>query len=392
MESFFLLELALILLVTKIFGLFSRKLHLPQVIGALFAGIVLGPAVLKLVVKSDVITTLAEVGVILLMFSAGLETDFKQLRGSLKASLIIAVIGVAVPLAGGFALAHFFGQDILKSVFIGVILTATSVSITVETLQEMGKLKTKAGTAILGAAVIDDILGIIILSVIMGMGDGDASVAAIGLTLLKIAGFFALALGCGFGVYKLFQFLSEKLGRKRRLSIFALAFCFLLAYLAEQFGVADITGAYIAGLALCNSRAEEYIEEKNTVLSYAFFSPIFFISVGLMTSFEGITGEIVLFTALLLLVAAVTKFVGCGLGALINKFSKEESVQVGVGMISRGEVAIIVATKGISAGIMDSRLFSGVILVVIMTTLITPVLLKMAFNRRKPTVQEQPTP
>ncbi len=382
MDSVFLLELALILLATKVFGLFSRKIHLPQVVGALLAGIVLGPALLKLVVKNDVITALAEVGVILLMFSAGLETDFKQLRGSLKASLIIAVIGVIVPLAGGFALAHFFGQAILESVFIGVILTATSVSITVETLREMGKLKTKAGTAILGAAVIDDILGIIILSVIMGMGEGGASVEAIGLTLLKIAGFFAVALGLGYGAYKLFQFFSVKLGRKRRLSIFALAFCFLLAYLAEQFGVADITGAYIAGLVLCNCKAEEYIEEKNVVLSYMFFSPIFFVSVGLMTSFDGITGSTVLFIALLLVVAVVSKFIGCGLGALINKYTKEESVQVGVGMISRGEVAIIVATKGISAGIMDSHLFSGVIIVVIITTLITPVLLKLAFNRQ----------
>ncbi len=382
MDSYFLLELTLILLATKICGLFSRKIHLPQVVGALFAGILLGPAVLKLVVKSDVITVLAEVGVILLMFSAGLETDFKQLRGSLKASLIIAVIGVIVPLTGGFALAYFFGQDVLKSVFMGVILTATSVSITVEALQEMGKLKTKAGTAILGAAVIDDILGIIILSVIIGMGDGGASAAAVGLTLLKIIGFFALALGCGFGAYKLFQLLSVKLGRKRRLSIFALAFCFLLAYLAEQFGVADITGAYIAGLVLCNCKAEEYIEEKNIVLSYMFFSPIFFVSVGLMTSFDGITGGTILFCVLLLVVAAATKFIGCGLGARLCKFSKEESVQVGVGMISRGEVAIIVATKGIAAGMMDSSLFSGVIVVVIITTLITPVLLKMAFNRK----------
>ncbi len=381
MESFFLLELALILVATKVFGLFTRKIHLPQVVGALLAGILLGPAVFKLVEKNDVITTLAEVGVILLMFSAGLETDFKQLRGSLKASLVIAVIGVVVPLLGGFALALWFGQDVLKSVFIGVILTATSVSITVEALQEMGKLKTKAGTAILGAAVIDDILGIIILSVIIGVGEGGVSFAAVGLTLLKIIGFFAFALLCGFGAFKLFDFLSVKLGRKRRLSVFGLAFCFALAYLAEQFGVADITGAYIAGLALCNSKAEEYIEEKNTVLSYMFFSPVFFVSVGLMTSFDGLTGETVLFALLLLLVAAASKLLGCGLGARLCKFSGRECVQVGVGMISRGEVAIIVATKGISAGLMDPALFSGVIVVVIITTLVTPLLLKPAFAR-----------
>ncbi len=383
MESFFLLELALILVVTKIFGLFTRKIHLPQVVGALVAGIVLGPAVLNIVAKGDVITALAEVGVILLMFSAGLETDFKQLRGSLKASLVIAVIGVIVPLLGGLGLALWFGQSVLKSVFIGVILTATSVSITVEALQEMGKLKTKAGTAILGAAVIDDILGIIILSVIIGVGEGGVSFAAIGLTLLKIAAFFAFALICGFGALRLFDFLSVKLGKRRRLSIFGLAFCFALAYLAEQFGVADITGAYIAGLALCNSKAEEYIEEKNVVLSYMFFSPVFFISVGLMTSFDGLTGKTVLFAFLLLVVAVLSKLAGCGLGAKLCRFSGSECVQVGVGMISRGEVAIIVATKGIAAGLMDAELFSGVIVVVIITTLITPLLLKIAFRPAK---------
>ncbi len=246
----------------------------------------------------------------------------------------------------------------------------------------MGKLNTKAGTAIMGAAVIDDILGIIILSVIIGVGEGGVSFAAIGLTLLKIAAFFAFALLCGFGALRLFDFLSVKLGKRRRLSIFGLAFCFALAYLAEQFGVADITGAYIAGLALCNSKAEEYIEEKNVVLSYMFFSPVFFISVGLMTSFDGLTGRTVLFAFLLLVVAVLSKLAGCGLGAKLCRFSGSECVQVGVGMISRGEVAIIVATKGIAAGLMDAELFSGVIVVVIITTLITPLLLKLAFANK----------
>jgi len=324
---------------------------------------------------------LAQIGVILLMFSAGLETDFEQLRHSLKSSLVIALIGVAAPLAGGFVLAFCMGQDMMKSIFIGVVLTATSVSITVETLQEMGKLKTKAGTAILGAAVIDDILGIIILSVIMSVGDDGVSFSTVGLTLIKICGFFVFALICGFGVYRLFQYLSVKWGRKRRLSIFGLAFGFLLAYLAEQFGVADITGAYIAGLILCNTKAEEYVEEKNTVLSYMFFSPIFFVSVGLATSFDGINDSTVIFAVLLLLVAIMSKLAGCGLGALLCKFTGSESLQVGVGMISRGEVAIIVAAKGISVGLMDLSLFSSIIIVIIVTTLITPILLKIAFGR-----------
>jgi len=387
LDTSFLFDLALILLVTKALGLLSRRIHLPQVVGALFAGILLGPAVLKIILPNEVLSALAEVGVILLMFTAGLETDFKQLRSSLKSSMVIAVIGVIVPLGGGYLLAWLFGLDIMKCMFIGVVLTATSVSITVETLQEMGKLKSKAGTSILGAAVIDDILGIVILSLIISVGDNDIQASALGFTFLKICGFFIFAVVCGFVVYKLFEFLSVKLGRKRRLSIFGLAFCFLLAYAAEQFGVADITGAYFAGLVLCNSSAEKYIEEKNTVLSYMFFSPIFFISVGLMTSFDGLGRESILFAVLLLAVAMITKLAGCGLGALICGFSNRESIQIGTGMISRGEVAIIVATKGVAAGLMDVGYFSSVVIVVIITTLITPILLKAAFREKKPEIQ-----
>ncbi|MCL2078176.1 MAG: cation:proton antiporter [Oscillospiraceae bacterium] len=381
MQYDFLFELALILAITKAFGLFSRKIQLPQVVGALFAGILLGPAILGIIQPSIVMTVLAEVGVILLMFSAGLETDLKQLRGSVKTSLVVALLGVVLPLAGGFAIAHFFGMDLLKSIFIGVILTATSVSITAETLQEMGKLNTRAGTVILGAAVIDDILGIILLSMIISLGDGGLQLMTIGLTFAKICVFFVLALACGFGAYKLFKLLSQKYGKKRRLSIFGLAFCFLLAYVAERFGVADITGAYFAGLALCSCKAEEYIQEKNTVLSYMFFSPIFFVSVGMMTSFEGLNKNTILFAVILLVVAILTKFLGCGFGAWLCKYSKRECAQIGSGMISRGEVAIIVAAKGMVIGLMDLDLFSSIIIVVVITTLITPVFLKLAFKK-----------
>ncbi|MCL2053234.1 MAG: cation:proton antiporter [Oscillospiraceae bacterium] len=382
MDYVFLLNLAIILAVTKLFGMFTRKIHLPQVVGALFAGILLGPALLKVIHPDHVLVMLAEVGVILLMFSAGLETDFKQLRGALKSSLVVALIGITLPLLGGFAVAHFFGQDTMKSFFIGVILTATSVSITAETLQEMGKLNTKAGTVIMGAAVIDDILGIIILSVIISMGGGDMNIGAVGFTLLKICLFFVLALILGYLAFKLFDYLGNKYGNKRRLSIFGVSFCFLLAFLAEQFGVADITGAYFAGLALCACKAEENIQEKSSILSYMFFSPVFFVSVGLMTSFEGLNGNTVLFAFVLLMIAILTKFVGCGLGARLCGHPKDECVQIGAGMISRGEVAIIVAAKGISAGLMEQSLFSSVIMVVIITTLITPVFVKAAFNRK----------
>ncbi|MCL2095766.1 MAG: cation:proton antiporter, partial [Oscillospiraceae bacterium] len=281
MGTHLLLNLALILIITKIFGILTRKMHLPQVVGALFAGIFLGPAILGIIEPDEVFEILAELGVILLMFTAGLETDFKQLKQSIRPSVLVAALGIVLPLAGGFVLMLCFGGNTLESVFIGVILTATSVSITVETLHELGKFKTKAGATILGAAVLDDILGVICLSVMLGMNNKDLSAAGIGFIILKVVLFFVFAAVCGFAAFKLFEYLSNKWGMTRRISVFGLAFCFLMAYLAELFGVAVITGAYIAGLVLCNSRAEKYIEEKSTVLSFLFFSPIFFVCVGL---------------------------------------------------------------------------------------------------------------
>ncbi|MCL2070970.1 MAG: cation:proton antiporter [Oscillospiraceae bacterium] len=385
MELKLLFDFALILVATKLLGMFSRKMHLPQVVGALFAGILLGPAALGIIAPNEVLTVLAQVGVILLMFSAGLETDLNQIRRTLKPAIAVAFLGVLLPLGGGFAVGALFGQSTLNSVFIGVILTATSVSITVETLQEMGKLNTRVGATIMGAAVVDDILGLIILSAIMGFGAGDAitdgvasTITAVGITLLKVCGFFVFALVFGYCIRKLLTLLEVRLGHKKRVPILALAFCFFFAYSAEWFGVADIIGAYFAGLALCNSPAEKYIEDKCSVLSFMFFSPIFFVSIGLMTSFKGLNTALILFTAALLLVAVATKLAGCGLGALLCKIPKRESLQIGVGMISRGEVAIIVAAKGIAIGLMDIELFSGVIVVVIVTTLITPVLMKLA--------------
>ncbi len=381
MEYKILLDLAIILVVTKIFGLFTRTIRLPQVVGALLAGIVIGPACLNLFQSTDVLSFLAELGVILIMFTAGMETDLSELKKCWKAALVIASVGVVVPLVGGLVLAYFFGEGILRSIFIGVILTATSVGITVETLQELKKLKTLSGTAILGAAIIDDILGIIILSVIMSFSGGSHfSVVAMGTILIKIVLFFILAVVLGYIALQLLMHIIKSKGRVHRLSIFALAFCLLMAYLAEQFGIADITGAYMAGLMLSNSKASPYIEEKTEVLSYLFFSPIFFASIGLKISFAGLNAFVLMFSLLLLVVAIVSKVAGCGFGAKLCGFSTQESLQIGVGMISRGEVALIVANKGMLVGLMNPALFSGVVVVVIVTTLITPILLKMAYN------------
>jgi Kef-type K+ transport system membrane component KefB len=355
---------------------------MPQVVGALLAGVVLGPAVLGFIKQTELLEYLAEIGVVLLMFNAGLEMDFRQLKESIKSSFVIAVLGVLLPLVGGFALAFAFGEGTLESIFIGVILTATSVSITVETLQEMGKLKTKAGTAILGAAVVDDILSVILLAVIMQVGDGGVAFSQVAYILAKILVFFIIAFIAGFGVFKLFEYFDERFGNKRRISIIALSFCFFLSYFAELFGIADIIGAFIAGVILCNTKSVKYIQPKINSLSYMLFSPVFFVSIGLTTSFTGFNNQILLFTGLLLFIAITTKFLGCGLAAKFCRFTGKESIQIGLGMVSRGEVALIVAVKGASMNLMKLNLLPSIIMVVLITTLITPILLKLVFNNR----------
>jgi Kef-type K+ transport system membrane component KefB len=384
----FCLDLALILISTKLMGLLTRKIQLPQVVGALMAGLILGPALLNILHESDFIDKTAELGVIVLMFIAGLETDLAELKRTGKSSLTIAILGVVAPLLGGIAVMMFMGdslqgvdsQDMLKNVFIGVVLTATSVSITVETLREMGKLRTPAGTAILGAAIIDDIIGIIILTIVMGFAGAEVNLMAI---LLRILLFFVFAIVCGIASYYMFKILATKYGKRRRIPIYGFVFCLLMAYIAERwFGIADITGAYLAGVIISNTSQSEYVMEKFEVMSYMLLSPIFFASIGIKTVLTGFNMTIAIFAVVLLIIALISKIVGCGLAAKLTGFSKKESLQIGCGMVSRGEVALIVADKGMGLDLMPESIFAPLILVVIVTTLITPVLLKFTFANK----------
>lgn len=383
MESYdFLLFVAIILFSTKIFSLLSQKVNMPQVVGALLVGVLLGPSCLNILHETDFLTKSAEIGVIFLMFLAGLDTDFDDLKATGKSAVIIAFVGVLIPLGSGFLtyFLFFHGERpdtmiFLESAFVGIVLTATSVSITVETLREMGKLKGKMGTSILGAAIIDDILGIIALTVITSFTVPGVEIMVV---LLKIFLFFVFIAVCGFFVFRLFRKLEIVYGTKRRVAIYAVVFCLLLSYISEvYFGVADITGAYFAGLILCNvTETKSYIASKINITSYMFFTPIFFASIGIKTVITGMSQELILFTLALLIVAILSKIVGCGLGAKICGFSNMDSLAIGVGMISRGEVALIVAQKGEQAGLISSTLFPAIVLVVIVTTLITPILLK----------------
>ena len=388
----FLLWIALILISTKVLGLLCKAVNLPEVVGALLAGVILGPSALNLMsMQGDTGTLLgyvAEMGVIFLMFSAGLDTDLKELKANLGASFITALIGVIVPLIGGMiGYALYFGEDLsnydqmLQSLFVGVVLTATSVSITVETLREMGRLSGKVGMTILGAAIIDDILGMIVLAVVSSMKDTSVKPAAV---LIKIVLYFVLILVLFLATTHL-EFAFSKNDHKRRVAIFAIAFCFILAYVSEVgFGIADITGAYFAGVMLCRSKIRDYVDIKIHDVSTVFFSCIFFASVGLKVTMGGMTLKIWLFAVILTVIAIITKMIGCGLGAKICKFTWKESLQTGVGMISRGEVALIVAEKGRQVGLISEDLFAPIILVVIVTTLITPILLKVVFKGEKP--------
>ncbi len=388
----FLLWIALILISTKVLGLLCKAVHLPEVVGALLAGVILGPSALGLMsMEGDtgtLLTYVAEMGVIFLMFSAGLDTDLKELKANIGASFVTALIGVIVPLIGGMiGYALYFGEDLsnydqmLQSLFVGVVLTATSVSITVETLREMGRLSGKVGMTILGAAIIDDILGMVVLAVVSSMKDTSVKPATV---LVKIVLYFVLILIL-FLVTSRLEFAIEKNDHKRRVAIFAIAFCFILAYVSEiGFGIADITGAYFAGVMLCQSKIRDYVDVKIHDVSTVFFSCIFFASVGLKVTLGGMTLKVWMFAVILTLIAIISKMVGCGLGAKICKFTWKESLQTGVGMISRGEVALIVAEKGRQVGLISEDLFAPIILVVIVTTLITPILLKVVFKGDEP--------
>lgn len=391
METYkFLLDLGIILLSTKLLGLITRKFNMPQVVGALLAGLLLGPGILNIITQTEYINYTAEIGVVVLMFCAGMETDVSELKKTGISSLIIAIIGVIVPLIGGYFVAYFFNRPgiidsdascsiFLQNVFIGVILTATSVSITVETLKELNKLKTHSGNAILGAAVIDDILGIIALTLITSFADSTVNILAV---ILKILAFFVFAAIAGYIFYVFFTKWSDHYGTGRqRHSIVCFVFCLLMAYCAERFfGVADITGAYIAGMIISTTQKEAYLASKFDVLSYLYLSPIFFASIGLKVVLPSMNGSIIAFAIILTLVAILTKVIGCGLGAKLCHYKNYQAIRIGVGMISRGEVALIVASKGSALGLIGSDFIGPIVIVVIFTTILAPILLKPVFK------------
>lgn len=379
-------DLAIIIFAAKFFGVMARKCKAPQVVGQIVAGLLIGPCVLGWVAPSDFITHMAEIGVVLLMFEVGLETDLKELVKTGPIALLIACAGVFVPLVlgallymGFYGIAPWGSEEFFKAVFIGTIMTATSVSITVAALQELGKIKSKVGTTIVSAAIIDDVIGIIVLTFVIGFKSPDSHP---GMVIVKTIIFFIVAVAGGFVIFKVFLALDKRYPHTRRIPIVSLAFCFALSYVAEKyFGIADITGAYIAGIVLCNLSDNTYIERKVDVSSYMLFGPLFFASIGLKTNFDAMDSTLFIFCICFVIVALLAKIIGCGLAATVCRYNMSDSLKIGVGMMTRGEVALIVAQKGLAADLLTSDYFMAVILLILFSSIATPIILKFLYNK-----------
>lgn len=394
-----LLSVGVIVIFAKYFGVLARKIGIPEVAGMIVAGLLLRfipwfnnfggtePDVIC-AEANRFISIIAEIGVILIMFSAGLSTNLKSLIKSGIKSTIIASMGVFVPLIMGTVMAFcFFGfngfgtAEFFKCLFVGTILTATSVSISVAVLKEFGKIKTDVGQTIISSAIIDDVIGIIVLTIVLGVSSGNGGYIEI---ILKTLAFFACALIVGFIVYKLFKWYDKRHPRSHRIPIYALGVALIFAYCAEKFfGIADITGAYIAGIVLCNLHDASYMESKVDINAYMLFSPVFFASIGLKTNLSGLTLDLLWFAIAFVIIGCISKIIGCGGISKALGFNWRESYQIGLGMMVRGEVALIVATKGLNNNLITPEYFSAVILLIIVSSMLVPILLKRAFGIKK---------
>ena len=398
-----LLDCGIILLATKALGMLTRKIGLPQVVGMILAGLLIGPAffvhcsafhglIHPSAAEMNVLQSFSQIGVVFILFSSGLETDFREMKRSGIAATAIALAGVFVPIAFGTGAALLFmggfsaakDHDLfLNALFVGCILSATSVGITVETLRELGKLKTKIGTTVLSAAIIDDVIGIVVLSIITGLG-GEGS---IGKTCLHVLGFFVFTIGAGLLLRKAFGALVRIYPHKRRTSIFALSMCLLFAYCAEEFfGIAAITGAYMAGLMLSGLGDSHFVDRKVIVSGYMLFTPMFFAYIGISADFSNFVPSSLLFVLAFVAVGILGKILGCSAVARCFRYSRRESLTAGCGMIARGEVALAVYATGSGMIAYKNGVLVGIdplvatIFLIICTSILCPILLKLVFR------------
>lgn len=374
-----ILQLAIILIASKVAGSISVKLGQPSVLGKLLVGIVLGPSVLGLVNETETLAAFSQIGVILLMFIAGLETDIDEFKKTGKASVYVGFGGIIVPLALGYLAGIMLDLTVFQSLFLGLLLSATSVSISVQALKEMNQLKTREGTTILGAAVIDDVVVIIALAFLMSFAGGDVNLSMV---ILKKVLFFAGAIFVGWKIVPWFLEKFAKLKVTETVISSALIICFVFAYMAEFTGVAAIIGAYIAGVAISVTGFKHEIFEKVETISYSIFVPVFFTSIGIMAQFGGIAQNLGLIVVLSIL-AILTKLVGAAVGAKFAGFGWRSSLGIGSAMVSRGEVALIIAAIGLESMLLTQDMFAVLIVVILVTTIVTPPMMKLVFNSKK---------
>ena len=392
------LSIGIIVIAAKYLGLLAKKLNIPQVAGEIVAGLLLrylpffrhfGGVEPNVVYAgtNQFIEYMAEIGVILIMFSAGLGTNLKSLVTSGIKSTVIAACGVIVPLILGTVMSLcFWGFDgfgtpvFYQALFIGTILTATSVSITVVALKEIGKIQSEVGQTIISAAIIDDVFGIIALTIVLGASSGSGDYLGL---IIKTSAFFAASLVVGYLIYRIFKWYDNRHPHTHRISIYGLGVALIFAYCTEHFfGIADITGAYVAGVVFCNLHDASYMEQKIDINSYMFFSPIFFAAIGLKTDLSGLDMSLLWFSIAFVLVGCIAKIIGCGGSALLLGFKRKEPLQIGLGMMVRGEVALIVAQKGLAVGMVKAEYFAPVILLIIVSSMVVPILLGKAFSEK----------
>lgn len=372
----YLAELFVILLLTKIAAHYSVKLKMPSVIGELLVGIVIGPAMLNWIHPTTFINYFSELGVIVLMFIAGLEGDLKLLIKYWAPALTVATLGVIVPTGTAFLLCHnLFNFSVKASVFMGLVLSATSVSITIQVLKEMHRLNTRAGAIICGAAVADDIICVILLGIASSIY-GTSQHESIWLMVLKMFLFFVIVLLIGKFIVPKFLSIFQDLNATESDTAGAMILCFGTAALAVMMGMSDVLGAYFAGLAISETDFEDHLEDKIEPIGYAVFIPVLFVSIGLQISFKGMQNDII-FIILLIITAILGKQIGCGLAAKMFHLSWTESNVVGAGMVSRGEMALVVANVALSSHLIDQNHYTAMILVTVITTLVAPLILKL---------------
>lgn len=398
--------LAVILLLAKSFGLLARKIGLPQVTGMVVAGLLIGflkrfnnPDNFFLsffmnpdAQESEVLHAFSQVGVVLILFSSGLETKLSDLKKSGLAATVIAFAGVITPIffgaLGAMAFLHGYSEyshdKLLNAIFVGTILAATSVGITVETLKELGKLNGKVGQTVISAAVIDDVIGIIALSIVTSLKGNGAE--QIGITLLKAVGFFAFAIGLGILLRVYFNWEERKFPHKRRTSIFAFAMCFFYAYCSEKFfGIASITGAYVAGIMISGLDDTPFVDRKAVVSGYMIFTPIFFAYIGISADFSSFSLNALWFGLAFVALGIAGKIIGCSLAAKPFGFTNKESLTVGCGMIARGEVALAVYSAGQSLIAAENGLdpLLATIMLILISSIVCPILLKLLFKDKR---------